>query len=126
MNLPTKITVARLILTFFILLILCIPFSYLGFNFPVYDFYGVTVQLNSIENEPIDSWAFFKYLKNNNVDCIYVCWKKHKLYDKYKSMYPENVIGLDEDGVKNYEFFSRIRFYRTKKFLFLYLDYMIF
>lgn len=48
MNLPTKITVARLILTFFILLILCIPFSYLGFNFPVYDFYGVTVQLHYI------------------------------------------------------------------------------
>ena len=48
MNLPTKITVARLILTVFILLLLCIPFSYFGFNFPTYDFYGVAVQLHYI------------------------------------------------------------------------------
>lgn len=48
MNLPTKITVVRLILTVFILLLLCVPFSYLGFNFPVYDFYGIPVQLNYI------------------------------------------------------------------------------
>ena len=48
MNLPTKITVVRLILTVFILLLLCIPFSYFGFNFPKYDFYGVPVELNYI------------------------------------------------------------------------------
>ena len=48
MNLPTKITVVRLILTVFILVLLCVPFSYLGFNFPVYDFYGVPIQLNYI------------------------------------------------------------------------------
>ena len=48
MNLPTKITVARLILTVFIILLLCIPFSYFGFNFPKYDINGVSVQLNYI------------------------------------------------------------------------------
>ncbi len=48
MNLPTKITVLRLFLTIIILLLLCIPFSYLGFNFPKYDFYGVYIQLNYI------------------------------------------------------------------------------
>ena len=48
MNLPTKITVLRLILTMFILILICIPFSYFGFNFPKYDFYGVQVQLNYI------------------------------------------------------------------------------
>jgi CDP-diacylglycerol--glycerol-3-phosphate 3-phosphatidyltransferase len=48
MNLPTKLTVVRLILTVFILLLLCIPFSYFGFNFPKYDFYGVPVELNYI------------------------------------------------------------------------------
>ena len=48
MNLPTKITVVRLILTVLILLLLCIPFSYFGFNFPKYDFYGVPVELNYI------------------------------------------------------------------------------
>lgn len=48
MNLPTKITVVRLVLTVFILLLLCVPFSYFGFNFPKYDFYGVPVELNYI------------------------------------------------------------------------------
>lgn len=48
MNLPTKITVARLFLTVIILMLICIPFSYLGFDFPKYDFYGVAVQLNYI------------------------------------------------------------------------------
>lgn len=48
MNLPTKITVARLFLTVVIICLLCIPFSYFGFNFPKYDFYGVSVQLHYI------------------------------------------------------------------------------
>lgn len=48
MNLPTKITVARLVLTGFIVALLCIPFSYFGFDFPKFDFYGVQVQLNYI------------------------------------------------------------------------------
>ncbi len=48
MNLPTKITVARLILTFFIILLLCIPVSLFGFNYPKYDINGVVVQLNYI------------------------------------------------------------------------------
>lgn len=48
MNLPTKITVARLVLTCFIVALLCIPFSLFGFEFPKYDFYGVQVQLNYI------------------------------------------------------------------------------
>lgn len=48
MNLPTKITVARLFLTAVIVALLCIPFSYFGFDFPKYDFYGVQVQLNYI------------------------------------------------------------------------------
>ena len=48
MNLPTKITVARLILTVIIILMLCIPFSYFGFNFPKFDVNGVVVELNYI------------------------------------------------------------------------------
>ena len=46
MNLPTKITVIRLILTIIIVLLLCIPYSYFGFKFPIYDINGVTVELN--------------------------------------------------------------------------------
>lgn len=48
MNLPTKITVTRLVLTGVIVALLCIPFSYFGFTFSKYDFNGVQVQLNYI------------------------------------------------------------------------------
>lgn len=48
MNLPTKITVVRLVLTVLILLLICVPFSYFGFNFPKFDFYGVLIELNYI------------------------------------------------------------------------------
>ncbi len=49
MNLPTKITVLRLILTVVILLLLCDPFfAYIGLSFPKYDVNGVEVQLNYI------------------------------------------------------------------------------
>lgn len=45
MNLPNKITVARLALTVVIILLLCVPFSYFGIHFPKYDFRGITVEL---------------------------------------------------------------------------------
>ena len=48
MNLPTKITVARLVLTVFIILLLCIPYSFFGFNFPAFDVNGVVVELHYI------------------------------------------------------------------------------
>ena len=48
MNLPTKITVARLVLTVFIILLLCIPYSFFGFNFPAFDVNGVAVELHYI------------------------------------------------------------------------------
>lgn len=46
MNTPTKITVTRLFLTLIIIVLLCTPFSYFGFNFPSYDVNGVVVQVN--------------------------------------------------------------------------------
>ena len=45
MNLPTKITVARLGLTVIIILLLCVPFSAFGIHFPKYDIGGVIVEL---------------------------------------------------------------------------------
>lgn len=49
MNFPTKLTISRIILTIFIIALLCIPFSSFGFNFPKYDFYGVgPIYLNQI------------------------------------------------------------------------------
>ena len=46
MNLPNKITVARLFLTIVIILLLCVPFSYFGIHFPKYDINGVIVELH--------------------------------------------------------------------------------
>ena len=45
MNLPNKITVARLFLTVVIIALLCIPFSYFGITFPKFDIQGITVEL---------------------------------------------------------------------------------
>ena len=46
MNLPNKITVARLFLTIVIILLLAIPFDFFGFNFPKYEINGIIVELN--------------------------------------------------------------------------------
>ena len=48
MNLPNKITVARLILTIFIILLLSLPFSSFGIRFPQYDVNGIKVELQYI------------------------------------------------------------------------------
>ena len=48
MNLPNKITVARLFLTLVIVLLLCVPFSSFGVQFPKYDVNGVVVEFNYI------------------------------------------------------------------------------
>ena len=48
MNLPNKITVARLALTVVIIILLIFPFSYFGFTFPKYDFRGIAIELQYI------------------------------------------------------------------------------
>ena len=48
MNLPTKITVARLGLTVIIILLLCVPFSAFGIHFPKYDINGIVVEIQYI------------------------------------------------------------------------------
>ena len=48
MNLPTKLTVLRLILSFVVIAILCIPFHLFGFKFPEYDVNGVIVSLQYV------------------------------------------------------------------------------
>ena len=45
MNLPTKLTVLRLILTIFIIFILCFPFHLINVQFPVYYVAGVGMDL---------------------------------------------------------------------------------
>ncbi len=46
MNLPNKITVARLFLTGVIIALLAIPFDFFGFNFPKYEVNGIIIELN--------------------------------------------------------------------------------
>lgn len=48
MNLPTKLTVLRLILTVFVIVILCFPFYSIGINFPNFTVNGVLVELQYI------------------------------------------------------------------------------
>lgn len=48
MNLPTKLTVLRLILSVVVIGILCIPFHALGIDFPVYNISGVGVHLEYV------------------------------------------------------------------------------
>ena len=48
MNLPTKLTVLRLILSLVLVVLLCFPFHAFGLTFPVFDFYGVQVELQYI------------------------------------------------------------------------------
>lgn len=48
MNLPTRLTVLRLILSLFIIIILCFPFYAIGVQFPRIDFNGVVVELQYI------------------------------------------------------------------------------
>lgn len=48
MNLPTKLTVLRLILSVFIILILCFPFYAIGVQFPKIDVNGVVVKVQYV------------------------------------------------------------------------------
>lgn len=46
MNLPNKITVMRLFLTAIIIILLAVPFTFFGINFPKFDINGVVVELH--------------------------------------------------------------------------------
>ena len=45
MNLPTKLTVLRIIMTFVIVILLLFPFYYVGFNFPMYKVGNIVISL---------------------------------------------------------------------------------
>ena len=63
MNLPTKITVARLFLTLIIILLLCVPFSSFGFHFPKYDINGVIVEINYITDPADEHYQNLEYIE---------------------------------------------------------------
>ena len=70
----------------------------------VHDIYVVTGQLNSKENEPIDSWTFFRWLQDNGIPSRYIMWKQHWMYPKLVAEgNAKDVIALDGDGFSDYE-----------------------
>ena len=81
MNLPNKITVARLGLTVIIILLLCIPFSYLGFTFPKYDFRGITMEL-----QYLISGVFFIIASLTDFLDGYIARKYHLVTDTGKML----------------------------------------
>ena len=48
MNLPTKITVSRIILSIILIIMLLFPFYQLGFNFPIYLVEGIKIDLKYV------------------------------------------------------------------------------
>lgn len=48
MNLPNRITATRLFLTIVVIILILVPFTFFGINFPKYDINGVTIELNYI------------------------------------------------------------------------------
>lgn len=74
----------------------------------VKDLYIITGQLNSTENEPIDSWTFFKWLQDHGIPSRYVVWKKHKMVPKLRASGElKDVILLSGDGRENFEFIEK-------------------
>lgn len=71
------------------------------------DLYLVTGQLNSVTNEPIDSWTFFSWLQKHHVPSKYVIWEKHPFYRHLlKTHQARDVIALKGDGCSNTEFLT--------------------
>ena len=70
--------------------------------------YLITGQLNSIANDPLDSWTFFTWLRRNGVPAKYVVWRKHPLYDRERNgEFSKDLIALSGDGVSDYEFLDK-------------------
>lgn len=73
-----------------------------------HDLYLVTGQLNSVANDPLDSWTFFAWLRRNGVPAKYVVWKKHPLYERERDgEFSDDLVALSGDGVSDYEFLDK-------------------
>lgn len=71
------------------------------------DLYIVVGQLNSVTNEPLDSWTFFQWLQAHGIPSRYVMWRRHKWYGKIAAETGlKDVIALSGDGMDNTEFVS--------------------
>lgn len=73
------------------------------------DTYLVTAQLGADNDEAIDGWSFFTYLKDRGVPAKFISWKKHKRFEEFLTVYPEDVIGLDEVAPDSYDMLEKCR-----------------
>lgn len=73
------------------------------------DLYIVTAQLGSLNDEAIDGWSFFQYLKERGVPAVFVSAKAHRRYREFKAEFPDSVIGLGDADPFKFEFVKKCR-----------------
>ena len=74
------------------------------------DTFIVCGQLNSISNEPIDSWTFFRWLQDHGIPSRYVVWRKHCMIDRMRADNGlKDVILLSGNGVDDFEFIEKCK-----------------
>ena len=64
MNLPTKLTVLRLILSLVIIILLCFPFELIGLQFPVYVIDSIKIENDLLNKEILllsDDLDYYKF-----------------------------------------------------------------
>lgn len=59
--------------------------------------YLVSAQLGSLNDDAIDGWSFFRYLKKCGKDARFVMHKMHRRYAEFKAEFPNDVIAIDSD-----------------------------
>lgn len=83
MNLPTKLTVLRIILTFFMIIFLIFPFHTIGINFPSYNVDGVS---QAIDLKVILAGVFFVVASLTDFLDGYLARKNNQVTDRGKML----------------------------------------
>ena len=71
---------------------------------PKKDLYIVAAQLTSSNDEAIDGWSFFEYLKSIGVPACFVVWKRHKRVREFHRAYPGDIIEISDPFDSSYDF----------------------
>ena len=71
---------------------------------PKKDLYIVAAQLTSSNDEAIDGWSFFEYLKSIGVPACFVVWKRHKRAREFRQAYPGDIIEISDPSAGSYDF----------------------
>ena len=71
---------------------------------PKKDLYIVAAQLTSNNDEAIDGWSFFEYLKSVGAPACFVVWKRHKRVREFRRAYPGDIIEISDPFDSSYDF----------------------